>query len=311
MYHLYHPEFYYHTLGPYPPVLTLQSGDTIKTSTVDARGYDARGEAVTSRGNPQTGPFAIAGAEPGDTLLVRLERIWPNRRWAWSRSHIAEPIVEPEYVRHIPEADLVEWELDLERGVAAVKSPQGVATGLILPLEPMLGCFGVAPPRHQAISTATAGEYGGNMDYRGFVAGTTVYFPVFEPGALLFVGDGHAAQGCGEILGTGLEVSMEVEFTVQLLKGRTIRWPRGENSEWIFTVGCGRPLDACVQHATTEMLRWLTTDYGLDVPSAHLVLGHGVRYDLGNMYDPAYCMVCKLPKKSLQHVAKAIRSERF
>src|SRR5690606_17518960 len=149
----------------------------------------------------------------------------------------------------------------------------------------------LAPPRQQAISTATSGEYGGNTDYRGFVAGTTVYFPVFEPGALLFLGDGHAAQGCGEIVGSGIEISMRVRVTVDLIPGKTIGWPRGENPDFIFTVGCARPLDQCVQHATTEMLRWLQQDYGLDALGANLLLAQCVRYDLGNMFDPAYTMV--------------------
>ncbi len=127
----------------------------------------------------------------------------------------------------------------------------------------MLGCFGVAPPGGQAISTATSAEHGGNMDYRGFVAGVTVYFPVFVPGALLHVGDGHATQGDGEIVGTGIEISMDVQFTVQVIKGKRIHWPRGENAEYIFTVGNARPLDQAVQHATTEMLRWLKEDYQL------------------------------------------------
>jgi acetamidase/formamidase len=168
-----------------------------------------------------------------------------------------------------------------------------------LPLEPMLGCFGVAPPRTQAISTATSGQHGGNMDYRGFVSGTTVYFPVFEPGALLFVGDGHALQGDGEIVGSGIEISFDVTFTVALIKDKPSHWPRGENETTIFTVGNARPLDQAVQHATTEMLRWLEQDYGLDPISANVLMSQCVRYDLGNIYDPAYTMVCKLPREVL------------
>ena len=128
----------------------------------------------------------------------------------------------------------------------------------------MLGCFGVAPPLAQAISTATSGTYGGNMDYRRFGPGTTAYFPVFAPGALFFLGDGHFAQGDGEIVGTGIETSFEVEFTVSLRKGRTIGWPRGETAQHVFALGNARPLDQALQHATTEMIAWLAADYGLD-----------------------------------------------
>jgi acetamidase/formamidase len=177
--------------------------------------------------------------------------------------------------------------------------PETKLGSLTLPLAPMLGCFGVAPPGGQAISTATSAEHGGNMDYRGFVAGVTVYFPVFAPGALIHVGDGHAVQGDGEIVGTGIETSFDIQFTVRLLKGKRIRWPRGENEAYIFTVGNARPLDQAVQHATTEMLRWLQEDYGLDALGANILLGQCVEYDLGNVFDPAYTMVCKVPKRLL------------
>ncbi|HEY3230005.1 MAG TPA: acetamidase/formamidase family protein, partial [Roseiflexaceae bacterium] len=188
---------------------------------------------------------------------------------------------------------------DRARGMATLVKPETKLGNLTLPLAPMLGCFGVAPPRGQAISTATSGEYGGNMDYRGFIAGTTVYFPVFVPGALVHVGDGHAIQGDGEIVGTGIEISMDVQFTVRLIKGKRIEWPRGENADYIFTVGNARPLDQAVQHATSEMLRWLREDYGLDTLSASILLGQCVEYDLGNVFDPAYTMICKLRKALL------------
>jgi acetamidase/formamidase len=163
----------------------------------------------------------------------------------------------------------------------------------------MLGCFGVAPPRGQVISSGTSSTHGGNMDYKGFVAGVTVYFPVFVPGALLFMGDGHAVQGDGEIVGTGIEISFDVQFTVKLLKGKKINWPRAENEEYILTVGNARPLDQALQHATTEMIRWLQGDFGLDSRATHILLGQCVEYEVGNVFDPAYTMVCKLKKKLL------------
>lgn len=297
MHHHFTPTHYHTAIGPYAPVLTVEDGDTISTTTVDARGFDHRREQITPRGNPQTGPFFVRGAEPGDTLVVQLDAIRPNRTYGWSASSVAPNVVDPGYVKELPEAPLTEWFVDADAKTAKLIAPASKLGHLSISIEPMLGCFGVAPSRKQAISTATSGEYGGNMDYRGFVAGTTVYFPVFEPGALLFVGDGHAAQGCGEIVGTGIEISMDVTVTVRVLKGRTIGWPRGENAEHIFTVGCARPLDQCVQHATTEMLKWLQTDYGLDALGASQLLGQCVRYDIGNIFDPAFAMVCRLEKK--------------
>jgi acetamidase/formamidase len=163
----------------------------------------------------------------------------------------------------------------------------------------MLGCFGVAPPRGQAISTATSAEHGGNMDYRGFREGVTVYLPVFVPGALFHLGDGHAVQGDGEIVGTGIEISLDVQFTVGLRKGKRIGWPRGENADYLFTAGNARPLDQALQHATTEMVRWLGDDYGLDTRAASTLLGQCVEYEVGNVFDPAYTMICKAPKRVL------------
>ena len=300
--HRFEPTRYYTTIGSHEPVLTIASGDSVTTTTVDARGMDATGRQVTERGNPQTGPFLIEGAAPGDMLSVRLDRLIPTRRFGWSQTIIAENVLDPEYVKQSPDGMLARWEIDRGTGTVTLVDPATTLGRLTLPLQPMLGCFGVAPPRGQAISTATSSTHGGNMDYRGFAPGVWVHFPVFVPGALLHVGDGHALQGDGEIVGTGVETSFEVQFTVQLVKGKAIRWPRAENADEIMTVGNARPLDQCVQHATTEMVRWLVEDYGLDARGAHLLLGQCARYDLGNVYDPAYTMVCKIAKEHLARV---------
>lgn len=274
--HHFQPSQYHFAIGSYPPVLRISPGDTVVTTTVDAFGNDASDKPVTPRGNPQTGPFYIAGAEPGDTLVVQLDRITPSRAIGYTRSVVAANVVDPSYVSDLPESIMAEWRVDNEQGTATLIRPATKLGSLTIPLAPMLGCFGVAPPRGQAISTATSAEHGGNMDYRGFVAGVTVYFPVFVPGALLHVGDGHATQGDGEIVGTGIEISMDVQFTVQVIKGQLIHWPRGENAEYIFTVGNARPLDQAVQHATTEMLHWLKAAYQLDTTSASLLLGQAL-----------------------------------
>lgn len=300
MHHHFTPTVYHRALGPYEPALRMKSGDRLTTSTVCAAGCDSSGSNVTPRGNPQTGPFYVEGAEPGDTLVVHLESIQPNRPIGWSRGVVAPGIVDPDYVRSLPEGSNVDWSIHPEEGVARLVESLPKLGQITTPLEPMLGCFGVAPFRQQAISTATSGPYGGNMDYRGFVSGTTVYFPVFEPGALFFLGDGHAAQGDGEIAGTGIEISMNVTVTLTVDKVMKSQWPRGENDEFIFTVGNARPLDQCLQHATTEMLRWLIDGYKLDPFEANVLMSQCVRYDLGNMFDPAYTMVCKMSKRYLE-----------
>lgn len=302
--HHFTPTRYYRAMGTYEPVLRVQPGDTIITTTIDASGRDQHNNIVWERGNPMTGPFYIEGAEPGDTLVVKLDSIVPNRSTGWSSAILASNVIDPDDVRNQPIGEDgrsidADWQIDLDTNTAKLLTPITMLGALTLPLEPMLGCFGVAPARDQAISTATSGPHGGNMDYRGFMSGVTVYFPVEVAGALLFIGDGHALQSDGEISGTGIEISMDVQITVDLQKGKQINWPRGENNDYIFTVGNARPLDQCVQHATSEMLRWLQTDYQLDRISANLLLSQCGRYDLGNIFDPAYTMVCKLPKRLL------------
>ena len=297
--HHFQPTLYHTTLGSHEPALRIADGDTVVTTTVDAGGGDSTGERVTPGGNPQTGPFYVEGAEPGDTLVVRLDRLAPNRDRGYTATTVAPNVVDPYYVRELPDGGRAEWAIDREAGTATLLTPETSLGRFTIPLDPMLGCFGVAPPGGQAISTATSGTHGGNMDYRGFRSGVTVYFPVFVPGALLHVGDGHAVQGDGEIVGTGIEISFDVQFTVEVRKGMRCRWPRGENADYIFTVGNARPLDQCVQHATTEMLRWLQTGYGLDALGANILLGQCVEYDMGNIFDPAYTMVCKVRKALL------------
>jgi acetamidase/formamidase len=210
-------------------------------------------------------------------------------------------VLEPGHeVTHDRDQDVCTWEIDTNTHSARLVDPPSSLSELALPLAPMLGCFGVAPSGGQSISTATSGPYGGNMDYRGFVAGVTVYLPVEEPGALFFLGDGHALQGDGEIVGTGVEVSMDVRFRVDLQKGKRISWPRAENDAYLMTIGNARPLDQSVQHATTEMLRWLEDDLGISPLAAHSLLGQCVEYDLANMFDPAYTMVCRIRKDLLR-----------
>jgi amidase len=299
------PPHYHTVIGAHEPVLRVADGDTIVTTTVDAGGRDASGEQVTEGGNPQTGPFYVEGAAPGDTLAVHLDRLEPSRDRGYTATVVAPNVVDPWYVAQLPERAGAEWRIDHGARTVTLISPETDLGELALPLAPMLGCFGVAPGGGQAISTATSAEHGGNMDYRGFRQGVTAYFPVFVDGALLHVGDGHAAQGDGEIVGTGIETSFDVQISVRVLKRRQISWPRGENDEFVFSVGNARPLDQCVQHATTEMLRWLEEDYGLDCRSASILLGQCVRYDLGNVFDPAYTMVCKVPKRYLTRLRAA------
>jgi amidase len=297
--HTFEPTTYCNTFGSHPPVLRIEDGDTVITRTIDAWGVDAAGNQVNNGSNPQTGPFYIEGAQPSDTLAVHLDLLTPNRDFGNTRSALAPHLIDPWTVPDLPPNDKIRWQIDRAANTATpVERVNGFARRAY-PLQPMLGCLGVAPEDSQAISTATSGPFGGNMDYRGFKPGATVYFPVFTPGALFFLGDGHAIQGDGEIIGTGIETSFDVQFTVHLIKGKSIRWPRGENAAAIFTVGNARPMEEALQHATSEMFDLLQKDYHLDATSASVLMGMCVEYEIGNVFDPAYTIVCKLHKKDL------------
>ncbi len=302
--HRFVPTRFHHTFGSHEPVLTLASGDTLVTSTVDAAGRDANDERVVEPGNPLTGPFHVEGAEPGDTLVVHVLSVRPNRVRGFSSASLAPVTVDPDFVWALERTRRnVDWHIDADDGTAHPLVPIRGIEGLVVPVVPMLGCIGVAPEGGQAIATATSGQHGGNMDYRRIGAGTTLRFPVFAAGALLFIGDAHAAQGAGELMGTGIEVSADVELRVELEQDvpaeRRVRWPRGETTEALFTLGNARPLDQAAQHATTEMVRWLVGTYGLSIEAASMLIGQTCGYDLGNMFDPAYTMACVMEKRYL------------
>jgi amidase len=302
MIHDFEPTTFHLAIGSHEPVLRVASGDTIRTWCVDSGGFGPDGEDITDGGNPMTGPFYVEGADRGDTLAVRLDRVRPNRTRGVTGARIAPNVLDPTFVPESGYGDQGEvwWTLDLDRGTARLEDPPEGLAGLgEVKLHPMVGCFGVAPERGQVISTATSGPHGGNMDYRGFREGVTVFFPVAAEGALFHIGDGHALQGDGEIVGTGIEVSMDVEFTVEVVKKR-IAWPRADDGTFVMTVGNARPLDQAVQHATTELVTLLHEDYSLDYPAASTLLGQCIRYDVGNVFDPAYTIVAKVERAILE-----------
>src|SRR5260221_5266631 len=150
-----------------------------------------------------------------------------------------------------------DWVLDREKGVARLKQPSEHLTNYTVKLQPMLGCIAVAPPGHQSFRTGYLGSYGGNLDYNQIREGTTVYLPVYQEGALLFVGDGHAAQGDGELTGDALETSMDVEFTVDLVRGQSTGGPRAESDEVIMAIGIAHPLPDARRQATPPLARRL------------------------------------------------------
>jgi amidase len=197
------------------------------------------------------------------------------------------------------EAKTVTWNIDKAKGMAYLESSDFKPGRLELPLRPMLGCVATAPAGKAAIPTSTSDNFGGNMDYNGMNAGVTLTLPVSEPGALFFLGDGHARQGDGEVTGGAIETSLDVEFSVDLKKGKRINWPHLENQDFIMVLGSSRSLMEAMQHANTEMQRWLMADYGFDERGSSLLMGQAMESEIANVVDPEFTVVTKMRKRYL------------
>lgn len=284
-----------------PPKLRIKPGDTVRTWSVDAGGTDASGQRRSLGGNPLTGPFYVEGAIPGDTLVVRLNRIRINRDWAESGTGIVSNAVSPDYTANLKRAQGFSgrWRLDEQSNTASLANATDALKNFRVPVEPMLGCVAVAPPGQEVVSTRDSGRFGGNIDYNRIREGTTVYLPVFQLGALLLVGDGHAAQGDGELTGDALETSMDIEFTVDLIRGRTAGMPYAEDGEYWMIIGIAGSLDESLRRATTGMARYLETEHGLNSNEAAVVMGFAVKYDIADLVGTQVSIVAKLPKTTL------------
>ena len=192
------------------------------------------------------------------------------------------------------------WDLDLTRQTVRLREPSSAVHRLEFPAKPMLGCVGVAPAGDFAPTSSPSGSYGGNLDYNEIGEGSTVILPVYHPGALLFIGDGHALQGDGEPTGTGVETSMAVEFIVELRKKTALSGPRVETSEHIISVGSqpefASSTNRGLQMATSDMVNWLTSEYKMEPWAAHLLIGYQGRYDIVTV---AGSVALRIPKKQL------------
>jgi len=289
-----------------PPVATLQPGDTLETRTVDAFGgvIQKPGDtlAKVKGDNPLTGPFAIAGAEPGDTLAIRiLDLSVDSTRGVGAlapgfgalNTTSYTPMLNP----NLPEKI---WLYDIDRAAnEATFHALDSSFTVRIPMQPFLGCLGVAPAGGEARASIVPAEFGGNMDAPEVRPGFTVYLPVNVAGGLLYMGDGHAAQGDGEVAGTAIEVPLRVRLRVDLIKRKKISWPRFENDSSLMTVGAYRPLDDALRIAFTELVGWIHSDYGLSELDAYELLSKVARIHLVEMVDPNYVVVAAVDKKFL------------
>src|ERR1022692_3701079 len=289
------------------PVLTVSPGDTIHTTTVDAGGTDEKGVTRVLGGNPETGPFYITGAAPGDVLAVHLTHLRLNRDWAIGDDGIVDRGVGSDLAVKVKDGfKNVRWHLDVQKGVATSEKPGEHLGQYTVPLHPMLGCVAAATGTAQAPpGTGDSGRFGGNMDFNEVAEGATIYLPVSVPGALFYVGDGHAAQGDGELNGNALETSMDLEFTVDVLPRKGMPGPRLESTTHIMAMGLDGSIDAAFRDATGNMAQWLMDDYKLTGSEVAQVLGTAAEYKVSEVADRNAGVVLKINKDRLRSLTPA------
>jgi amidase len=303
--HDFTPTVFYRQFSPHnKPVLSVNPADTIHPTTVDAGGTDEKGVPRVMGGNPETGPFYIESAQPGDTLVVHLVRLRLNRDWAMSDDAIVGRGLDSDLAVKMKDVGkAVRWHLDPTAGVATPEKPGEHLAQYSVPLKPMLGCVGVSPGLSNAPpNTGDSGGWGGNMDFNEIVEGATVYLPVRVPGALLYVGDGHALQGDGELNGNALETSMDVTLTVDVIHNKHIPGVRVESATHIMAMGLEGSLDDAFRDAISNMADWLTTDYKLTPSEVAQVLGSASEIKVSEAADRNAGMVVKINKDRLRNL---------
>jgi amidase len=270
---------------------------------------DEKGEKRVLGGNPETGPFYVESALPGDTLAVHLVRLRLNRDYAISDDAIVNRGLDSDLAVKMKDGGkTVRWHLDIANGLASLEKPGEHTASYSVPVHPMLGCMATAPgPARAAPGTGDSGNYGGNMDFNENVEGATVYLPVSVPGALFYLGDGHALQGDGELNGNALETSLDVEFTVDVIPGRRTPSPRVESSTHIMAMGLDGSLDDAFRDATANMAQWLTDDYKLTSSEIAEVIGTAAEYKVSEVADRNAGVVLKIDKERLKALTPAAR----
>jgi acetamidase/formamidase len=303
-----HEELTY-TFGGAKPVARIRPGTRIITWTEDCfdgavTGPDQLPSKVQPPGhdNPQTGPFYVEGAEPGDTLAIHIVKLEPARDWAVSASFPGFGALTGSDRTAMLGPDIAEkvwiYRVDREKGVARTTSLDRKQAWEV-PLHPFLGCLGVAPANGEARSTIVPDSFGGNMDCPEVRAGNTVYLGVKATGGLLSFGDGHYAMGDGEIMGAAIEGAMNVELVVDLIKGKATEWPRIENADWMMSVGAARPLEDAARVAFKDMVRWVQEATGLSELDAYQFVSQNARAPIVQIVDPEYTVLVKIEKKRL------------
>lgn len=299
-------ERFFYAWGPHEPALTVASGSTVCFACPDADNGQADGTPLPAdrrqvsdrsplfEGNPLAGPIHVKGLTQRDALAIDVDDIALDRDYGLTLQAPAHGALSRDELwgsgassseQGIPR-QLYRWRIDRQRGVAELDPPLG-ADRLSVPLRPMIGSLGVAPPWGQSLSSLFAGPYGGNLDLPILKKGATLLLPVFVPGGGLLAGDLHAAQGAGEIVGGGIETSGVVTLTLRRIPDRSIGSPRVLADEALYAVATDGDLRSAVTTAYSRLLDWLVVELGLHRWDALQIVSQAGRIDLGGMAIPS------------------------
>ncbi len=295
------------TFGPAEPVAHVKPGNILEANSLDCFGNALQkpGDPFSAIkiDNPLSGPFFIDGAEPGDTLVVRILDLHVDSKQgvgtfspgfgAANATHYT-PMIEKE---KLPERAWY-YPIDAEKKLITFQALDS-SFKVQFPMHPFLGCIGVAPANGEARSSIVPAEFGGNMDAPEAAPGNTLYLPVNVKGALFYFGDGHAAMGDGEVAGSAVEVPMKARFQFALVKGKNTGWPRFENDHELMAAGIYRPVDDAVRIAVTELVAWIHRDYALSELDTYELFSKVGKLHLTEMVDPNYVVIASIDKKYL------------
>lgn len=297
------------TFGGYDPVMRVRPGDVLDLYTEDCFGgrirstSDLPSQVITYPFiNPQTGPFFVEGAEPGDTLAIHLIDVQPAREWAVSTTvPLFGALTGTKYTATLQDA-LPErtWLYEVDRAAREVIFRALDSDHIVrLPLEPFHGTIGVAPAAFERRNVLVPEAFGGNMDTPEARAGATIYLGVNVEGALFSLGDGHYTMGEGEVCGVAVEGAMNTRLTVEVIKGVFCEWPRLENDDAIMVAGSYRPLEDAFRIAHTQLIQWISAASGLSIMDTYQLVSQGSSSPIANVCDANYTVLAKMPKRYL------------
>lgn len=293
----YEPLTYHSHYRKCEPIIPIEEGQLVQTTTLDAHGGSPEGVRSKGFSNPLTGPFVLPQALPGDSLTVEIHSIRPLGISGFSYATPRPWLMEADDAALFPSKESVKWSLDSEAGFTATTLPNG--RQIKLAMAPMLGCVGLACDPEQTFTSQDARSFAGNLDFPLLQAGTRIEIPVAIPGGYIFVGDAHAIQFGGEITGAAVEIPAEVIFSAKLHKQTHLLWPRGETKETLFALGTDLPFETAVQHALSGLIRYTEERFSLSHADAAALVGQVGDVQVCNVVSKTYTAAAVIQKSDL------------